>query len=647
MEPRPAAVAAEEEPREYDLDPPAAYVRAVQAGTRSTSGAPGPAYWQNSVSYRIDAELDPAESLIRGWERITYRNNSPSTLSSIVLNLSQNVFAEGVPRNRYVPITGGFTIDRVSAQGQTLSRMSPTRIPVAQDLPAAPAGYAVQGTLGRVKLPRPLEPGDSVLLEIDWRHRIPPAGAFRTGWEDALGSRAFHVAQWYPQVATFDDLRGWDATPYLGDGEFYLEYGDFDVSVTVPAGFLVGSTGTLTNPEEVLTEEARQRLSAAIESDSVTRIVTGADLGAENATQPAVGGQLTWRFVAHNVRDFAFAASAGYVWDVTGAALSSGTGGTRIVPVHAFYRPDAANWQQAARYGQHAIERIDRMLIPYIYPQLTIAEGPVGGMEYPMLVFIGKPSAPESLYRVIAHEIAHQWFPMMVGQDEAAYAWMDEGFATFLENRTTGDFFDVSDAFNGDLAGYLSVAGSEHEVPIMRHTDLVTPYGARGIAAYSKPGVLLRTLGEVVGEEAFQDAVTTYAREWLLKRPTPWDFFSTMERVTGRELDWFFHPWWFETSVLDQAITSVEGAESGSAVVTVANLGDVPAPTLLVAHTADGRSISAEVPVETWLAGEGSATVTLEAQAPIVHVEIDPEEIFPDAVPENDVWGEAPPPAAQ
>ena len=396
------------------------YRQALLRGTRSESGAPGPDYWVNRVSYQIQADLDPASDRISGVARIIYRNSSPDTLPSIVLNLYQNVFSEGVPRNRFAPITGGMTLRSVAAGGRQLDRVATNRLPILGDVPGATPGYAVEGTLGKIQLPRPLLPGDSAVLEIEWEHQIPPPTAFRTAWEEALGWKVYQVAQWYPQVAMYDDLDGWDATPYLGDGEFYLPFGDFEVAITVPMGYLVGASGDLVNPGEVLTPEAQARLSDVARADSVTRVVTDADITAENSTQRAIGGQLTWRFVANGVRDFAFATSAGYVWDAMRAVIPDGAGGERVVVINALYRPEAPNWAEAANFGRHALDRFSRMLIPYRGSQLTISEGPIYGMEYPMLVFIGRPSVVESLYGVISHETAHQWFPMMVVSDEAA-----------------------------------------------------------------------------------------------------------------------------------------------------------------------------------------------------------------------------------
>ncbi len=620
---------------------PAAYRDAEQRGTRSPSGAPGERYWQQRVSYRIDAELDPRTALLRGRQRIVYRNHSPVPLTTMVLNLYQNVFTESVPRNRYAPNTGGVTLDRVAAQGQTLAARTVGEIPVTTPRQGAPTGYAVQGTLARLVLPRAIAPGDSAVLEVDWHHTVPPAGAFRTAYEDALGGRVLQVAQWYPQVATYDDVYGWDATPYLGDGEFYLEYGDFDVSLTLPAGWLVGATGTLRNPEQVLTEEARRRLAAVTSGpDSAVTVVGEAELAGGRATQAGANGRVTWRFTASDVRDFAFAASDRYVWEAMRASVP-GEGGApeRGVLVHSLYRPGAPGWGEAARYGKHSIEFFSRQVVPYAYPQVTVSEGPIYGMEYPNLVFIARPSAAADLYAVIAHEVAHQWFPMMVGQNEAAYAWMDEGFATYMEGRAREDFFPESTPFLDEIASYALVAGTEREVPLMRHTDLVSPYGARVVAAYTKPGVLLRSLEGVVGDTVFARALTTYAREWRFRHPYPWDFFDTVERVAGRDLDWFWYPWWWETGTLDYAVESVDTSEPGTVRVTIRDLGEVPAPVPVVVVADNGAITRADLPVELWTEDRlRTATLTVPVYGTPVRVIIDPEFIFPDVNPENNVW---------
>jgi hypothetical protein len=616
-----------------------AFRRAVESGTRTTTGQPGPRYWQQAVSYRIEAELDPATAELRGRERIVYRNRSPQALNTVVLNLYQNIFTETARRNRVAPNTGGVTLDRVAVEGVVLGAVPAGRIGVVTPVAQPAAGYEVAGTLARLTLPRPVAPGDSTVLEIQWRHRIPPAGSFRTAWEEALGGRAYNVAQWYPQIAVLDDVNGWDATPYLGDGEFYLEYGDFDVAITVPAGHLVGATGTLQNPEQVLTPEVRARLARAAATDSIVRVVTEAERAAGLATQRPPGGRLTWRFRAANVRDFAFATSDRYLWDAGRATLPGG----RSVAIHALYRSGAPHWNEAARYTQHSIGFFSERIIPYAYPQMTVAEGPIGGMEYPMLNFIPRPAEAADLHSVIAHEVGHEWFPMMIGQNEAAYAWMDEGLTTYHEDEARQAFFPGTDAHGETRASYLRVAGGDTEVPLMRHTDLVSPYGARTVAAYSKPGAMLNALRGILGAETFDGAMRTYATEWTFRHPQPWDFFNTFERVAGRDLDWFFYPWWFETGTLDYAVGAVENV-AGGVRVTITDLGDIPAPIQVAATGENGARAVIDIPVESWtVARTRTATFTLPLAGPATRVEVDPAGTLPDVNRANNVWTAAAP----
>ena len=613
---------------------PAAVRAAVGRGTRTATGQPGERYWQQGVSYRIEAELDPASARLRGRERITYHNRSPVPLATMVLNLYQNLYTAEVPRNRATTPTGGVTLERVAVAGEGLARLPASHLEgIVRRRPAegTPPGYVVEGTLAWLVLSRPVAPGDSVVLEVAWHQSVPRAPGFRTAYEEAPSGRVFLVAQWYPQVAVFDDLHGWDATPYLGDGEFYLEYGDFDVSLTLPAGWLAGASGTLQNPDEVLAPVVRRRLAAAMRSDTTVHVVTAAERGA-GATRSSPTGKLTWRFRAEDVRDFAFAASDGYLWDV--AAGGSG----RSVPVHALYRPGNPAWARVAYFGKRAAESYGRLLTPYAYPQLSVLEGPLsGGMEYPQVVFLGMEGGKQELAGVVAHEVGHQWFPMVVGHDEAAYAWMDEGLVTWMHALPVAEILPGVDPLAMERRFYLSVAGQDVEAPVMRHTDLVSPYGVRYVAAYSKPGVLLGSLRAVLGEETFMRALRAYAGEWRFRHPTPWDFFHTFERVSGRKLDWFFHPWWFGTGTFDLAVRGAEPSGDGTVRVTVELRGAVAVPATVVATTVEGTRFRAEIPVEAW-ARERTATVSVAVRGRLASVEVDPEQVFPELDRANNVW---------
>jgi hypothetical protein len=615
--------------------PPAEYQRAVARGTRSATGAPGQRYWQNRVRYSIRAEVDPRVPSVTGNQRIVFRNNSPDSLTYVVMNLYQNLFrgAQGSPTERL-----GINLTRFNVQGQALGQLTQPDYEANQREGRRTAGYVINGTLARVILPRAIAAGDSAVFEVDWNFRVPPSNAPRTGYEDALGGRVLQVAQWYPQIAVYDDVVGPDATPYLGQGEFYLDYGDFDVQLTLPANWLVMATGTLQNPEQVLTPQTRARLAEAMQTDSTVRVVTRAEIDGNRATLPGTNGRVTWRFTASDVRDVAFATSNRYLWDATRAVIPARTGGTRTIPVYSMYRQGAPHWTRSARHGDHAMEFLSRHQVPYIYPHISISEGPIYGMEYPMLVFIGKPPEERALYEVIAHEIGHEWFPMMVGQDEEAFPWMDEGFTTYLEILATNDYFRGGpNAFAEPRTEYLRIAGNRAEAPLMSRSDATNPQ-VYGISAYYKPGTLMRSLSAVMGDSTFNRAFRTYQDEWHLKHPYPWDFFNTMERVHGRDLDWFWHPFWYRTATFDQGIAAVStGADSVR--VSVRDFGQAPGPTFVTVTMRDGTKARGSIPVERWLQpATRIQTVTVRVNGPVARVDLDPDQYFPDVNRRNNEW---------
>lgn len=618
----------------YAVEPvpvPRRFREAIERGTRTERGVPGPRYWQQRVDYTIAAELDPRSGRLQGEETVVYHNNSPDTLGIIVFHLYQNLFREGAQRMRTVPITGGMTIERVAVSGrEATTGRSP-----------APGGAAyqvdpTQPTLMYVRPPRPIAPGDSVEIEIAWRFTVPPQGAPRMGHID---NEVYNIAQWYPQVAVYDDVDGWHTWPYLGNAEFYLEYGNFDVSITVPEGWLVAATGELQNPDEVLAPQTRRRLARALETDEVVRVVTRDDFG--TATQRAPGGQLTWRFTARDVRDFAWATSNQYLWDATRAIVPGRRGGRDTVAIHAFYRPVARSWPNAAEYTRFSIEFFAERWHPYIYPQMTSAEGPVGGMEYPMITFVREFGNARTVMSVIAHEVAHEWWPMMVGNKEPSFAWQDEGLGTYIENQAVAAYFNETDVYGAELQNYLAIAGTDDELPLMRHADLYGIYPVFVVAAYSKPAVLLHALAGIIGEETLNRALRTYAERWLLKHPYPLDFFNTVEDVAGRDLDWFWHPWWYETAYLDQAImdVAIEAAGGGErATITIEDQGTAPMPVHIVVTNDAGETRRVEVPVDVWLAGARYHAVAIEVPGRIARIEIDPEQRFPDVDRNDNVW---------
>ncbi|HEU4885751.1 MAG TPA: M1 family metallopeptidase [Longimicrobium sp.] len=612
--------------------PEEGYTAALRNTTRSQTGAPGPRYWQQRVRYSIQATLDPESRRLTGTERIVYYNRSPTELQQVVFNLYQNLFTEEFTGRNSPLNTGGITLTKFTYNGTAVGPLTQQQYEANQRENRPSVGYRTTGTISRVRLPSPIAAGDSAVFEVDWNYRVPPHNAPRTGWEDALGGRVLQVAQWYPQIAVYDDVVGLDVTPYREGGEFYLEYGDFDVALTLPAGWTVGATGDLVNAEQILRPEVRQRLAQAAASDETVTVLPRTEWGTTGATTNGDNGNVTWRYTARDVRDFAFATSNHYQWDARRAQVAG-----RTVMVHSLFRPGAPGWNESARFGEHSMEYHSRALVPYAYPQITVSEGPIYGMEYPMIVFIGRPMARLELYQVITHEIGHEWFPMMVGQDEAAYAWMDEGFTTYNESRAVADLFPDFDPWEQPRNDYLSIAGDKGEVPLMRHIDLVFGEPA-GVSGYYKPGTLLRSLQHILGDSVMAEGMRTYSREWQFKHPYPWDFFNTMERVSGRDLDWFFYPFWYRTVTFDQTIGGVTQTPGGVQ-VTVRDVGQVPGPTDIRVTTASGQRVTQTIPIERWLSpSTRSVTVTIPVNGPVARVELDPDEYFPDVNRRNNVW---------
>src|SRR5438874_1915870 len=464
---------------------------------REGSGRPGPRYWQQRADYTIRATLDTATHTIAGSETLRYVNNSPDTLRYLWLQLDQNIYkanSRGAALNptdaRFAGrgFEGGYTIDYVRAVrrvGQAAGR-----------IPLATSG---NGTMLRVDLERPLAPGGRAELELAYRFEVPEHGSDRMGREQFAGGWLYEVAQWYPQVAVYDDVRGWNTEQYLGQGEFYLEYGDFDVSITVPRSFVVASTGTLTNAVEVLTVNQRARLARAARSDTTVAIIPKPEVGQPFSRPAGPRPTLTWHFTAKNVRDVAWAAAANFIWD------ASGYDG---ILIQSFYPPEAnADWARSTQYARHSIKHYSEKWFPYPYPTAINVAGPVGGMEYPMIVFCGHRRSRQGLFGVTTHELGHQWFPMVVGSNERLYAWMDEGFNTFINIYSARTYFPDQQSLRnrGQAESWAQFAATGRDEPGMTPADRVTP-DLLGAVAYSKPATGLYLLRHAILDSTRFDA---------------------------------------------------------------------------------------------------------------------------------------------
>ncbi|HEX6433539.1 MAG TPA: M1 family metallopeptidase, partial [Gemmatimonadales bacterium] len=566
---------------------------------RTGAGAPGPAYWQQRVDYVIQASLDTAAQRVSGEERITYHNRSPDTLRYLWIQLDQNLFSSSSRGSHLFDQDSRFGT-RGAEGGLTLTKVTVPAVSAVSGRPARPAvalKYRVNGTLMRVDLPRPMPPGAKQLLEIGWSFPFGP-NSNRMGMELIDGSHVYEVAQWYPRLAVYDDVRGWNTEQYLGQGEFYLEYGSFDVSLTVPANMLVAATGTLQNPQQVLTAAQRKRLSLARSSDS-TVIIRGRDEIGDPASRPlSRSGTLTWRFTADSVRDFAWAAARHFIWDAAGA-----NGGKTLAM--SFYPPSAEPvWNQSTQYLRFAVEHYSSWY-PYPYPVAINVNGIEGGMEYPMIVFCHNRTDGPALFSVTDHEIGHTWFPMIVGNNERLYAWMDEGFNTFMNYYTWEKKYPGTYNRRGNPTIYISFALSGREEPIMTPADRIR--GSLSVTAYTKPGLGLILLRDrIIGPERFDAAFREYIRRWAYKHPTPADFFRTIEDGVGEDLSWFWRPWFYTTERLDQAVDSVTVVDSAGAVtsrVYLRSAGAMPMPVELDLRLEDGTTQHLSLPVEIWYGG--------------------------------------------
>jgi hypothetical protein len=598
------------------------------------------------------AELDPVSKRLTGDSRVRYQNRSPDTLRLVAVHLYQNLFAPGSVRNVEVPTTTGMELTRVVAQGRPLPRLRDV------DGSVQP-GFQIEATIAWIRLPTPLAPGGSAEFEFSWEYTVPPDGAPRSGTDGEV----FMLAYWYPQVAVYDDVNGWQTDWYLGTAEFYMDYADYDVALTVPAGWLIGATGELKNAPEVLTPATRDRLAEARRGASVVHVVTADDRAPGRSTTAGTGGKVTWLFEARNVRDFAWGTSDKYLWDATRAAVgtagcvpraSSGSAsaapptecgqGTDTATINSFYRPSRIPWawDQSARYARHSIEFLSGFLWPYPYPQMTALDGVVScsGMEYPMITCIGGERDTLGLYSVTVHEFGHMWFPMQVGSDEKRHAWQDEGLTRFNQAQAMRSFFGGYDLERIVRDAYLGFARTGGEVELMRHGDLY-PVGtpAYSVASYQKMATILVALRALLGDDVFMNAYREYGRRWINKHPTEYDFFHTFDDVSGRDLSWFWRTWFYETWTLDQAITGVQ-VSGDSATIAVEDKGLAPMPVRLAITRQGVQGVEhREIPVDVWLRGERRAILRVAASPKITKVEIDPDNVFPDIDRTNNRWG--------
>jgi hypothetical protein len=547
--------------------------------TRTASGAPGHAYWQQRADYSIRATLDEANRSITGAETITYHNNSPDTLNYLWVQLDQNIYkpnsdsrttatvasrdAWGKPRGP----EDGMKFDSMRSMLEARTFDGGDKIKSVKDASGHPLHYVINRTMMRIDLPQPLKSGAKVAFSIEWSYNINEAKVLggRSGYEKFDDKNdLFEIAQWFPRMAAYYDVMGWQHKQFLGTGEFTLEFGDYDVQVTVPADHIVAATGELQNPDAVLTPAQRDRLKQARTAAQPVVIVTQAEAEAKEKTRAS--GTRTWSFRAHNVRDFAFASSRKFIWDAQGYKKD----GTNMLAMSYYPKEGNPLWGKYSTQAIiHTINEYNKYSFDYPYPVAISVNGPVGGMEYPMISFNGpRPTKDKKtgeityskrtkygLIGVVIHEVGHNYFPMIVNSDERQWTWMDEGLNSFVQYLAEQAWEEHFPQSRGEPRSIVSYMASQGQQPIMTNSESITNLGAN---AYAKPTAALNVLREtVLGRELFDFAFREYAQRWKFKRPTPADFFRTMEDASGTDLDWFWRGWFYTTDHVDVSVDGI------------------------------------------------------------------------------------------
>ncbi|MCC3154468.1 M1 family metallopeptidase [Hymenobacter sp. BT770] len=588
---------------------------AFAKGTRAPDGRPGPNYWQNRARYDISVQAAPPARDIRGRETITYFNNSPDTLKQVVLRLIMNIHRPGAARDADAApdyLTSGLVIDTFKVAGQN-----------------RPAPGAQGGTSPSVRLPRPLAPHDSLKFSIAWHFPV----SVESGREGTIDPTTFFLAYFYPRIAVYDDYAGWDRLPFVDSKEFYNDFNDYTLRVSVPANYIVWATGTLQNPKQVLQPTFAKRLQQSMTSDKVIHVATAADLAKNNIT--AQKPTNTWVWTARDISDVTVGLSNHYVWDAASVVVDART--KRRASMQAAFADSTADFHESVKNGQYALGWFSNPAnwpgVAYPFPKMTAFQG-FADMEYPMMVNDSPQKDPKFAQFVQDHEIAHTYFPFYMGINESRYAYMDEGWATTFERliNTAENGAETADKFYKQfrISRWINDRSTAQDLPIITpSSELRSGYGNN---AYGKPSLSYFALKDMLGDALFKKCLHTYMDRWHGKHPIPWDYFNSMSSAAGQDLSWFFNNWFFTNNYIDLAVSPVSGTT-----ITVQNLGGFAVPFDVAVEYADGSKETLHQSPAVWQANPKQATLTVAKALKSVTVQ---GGIFMDANEKDNTWAQ-------
>jgi len=605
---------------------------------RSASGEPGPKYWQNRADYKITCTLDTLKNSVTGEVEISYTNNSPDNMKFLWLQLDQNIYKKDSRASATTTEMGGRWANTKFTEGDIIKSIS-AEYNGKSFIPK----YNISDTRMQVWLQEVLKSaGGKVKLTIKFEFAVPEYGSDRMGRLKTKNGWIYEVAQWFPRLAVYDDIQGWNTLPYLGQGEFYLEYGDIEFTVTAPSNLIIVGSGELQNPQECYTTEQMNRWNAAKNSDKPVMIRSENEIKDPNSRPNK--STCTWKFKIQNARDAAWAASKAFVQDAAKINLPSGKKcmAISVYPAESIVKN---GWQRSTEFAKACIEHYSKKWFEFPYPAATNVAGIVGGMEYPGIVFCGSGSSGAGLWEVTDHELGHTWFPMIVGSNERKYAWMDEGFNTFINGLSTEAFnkgeFKQASFFGDPNSSFMIKYTFDDNMDGLYTTPDVIQQENLGIAAYMKPAQMLDALRNVVlGPERFDSAFREYISRWAFKHPSPWDFFHTIENVSGEDLSWFWRGWVLNNWKLDQTVKEIayvkEKPENG-AQITLENLEKMVMPVTVLVKEMNGKEHTINLPVEVWQRG-AEWKFTVPSTSEIKEVILDPDKKLPEWNRENNTW---------